>query len=105
MAATRRDLRYWQTRRITADIVPVPAGDKVEFGTEARIMLNGKPRAFRIVGDDEADPAAGAISFKAPLCQAMLGAHVGEVLPFGDVLDAIEILKIDVPADPEFTTG
>ncbi len=96
-AAIRRDLRYWHTRQITADVVPPPAGDKVELGVQARVLLNGKPRTFRIVGDDEADPAAGLVSFKAPLCLAMLGAEVGEVLPFAGVADALQILEIEVP--------
>ena len=97
VAATKRDLRYWQTRQITAEIAPIPVGNKVEFGVEVRILLNGKPRTFRIVGDDEADPATGMISFKAPLCQAMLDAEVGEILAFANVAEAIHILGIDVP--------
>ncbi len=99
-AVIKRDLRYWQTRRITAEVAPVPAGDRVEFGTEVRILVNGKPRTFRIVGDDEADPGAGLISFKSPLCQVMLGAEVNETLPFGEVSDAIQIVGIAVPAEP-----
>lgn len=100
VAAIKRDLRYWQTRQITAEIAPIPVGDKVEFGVEARILLNGKPRTFRIVGDDEADPATGMISFKAPLCQAMLGAEVGEKLAFANVVEAIHIVGIEVPGQP-----
>ena len=100
VTAIKRDLRYWQTRQITAEIAPIPTGDQVEFGVEARILLNGNPRTFKIVGDDEADPAAGMISFKAPLCQAMLGAEVGEVLEFGGTMDAIRILGIEVGGDP-----
>ena len=96
IAAIKRELRYWQARQITAQLAPIPAGDKVEFGVAAHILLNGKLRTFRIVGDDEADPAAGLISFKAPLCLAMLGAEVGEVLPFGGSADALEILAIEV---------
>ena len=95
IAAIKRDLRYWQTRQITAEIAPTSAGDKVQFGVEARVLLNGKPRTFRIVGDDEADPVAGLISFKAPLCLAMLGAEVREVLTFGGRADALEIFAIE----------
>ena len=94
IAKLKRDLRYWQTRQITAEVAPTPAGDRVEFGSQVSITLNGKRRTFRIVGDDEADPAAGLISFTAPLSRAMLGAESGEVLPFGEVADAIEILEI-----------
>jgi transcription elongation GreA/GreB family factor len=99
IATLRRDLRYWQTRQITAEVVPPPGGQRVEFGARVRIRLNGVRKAFAIVGDDEADPAAGLISFTAPLSRAMLGAEVGEVLPFGEVTDAIEILDIRVAAD------
>ena len=100
IAAIKRDLRYWQTRQITAEVAPIPLGAKVEFGTEVRILLNGKPRTFKIVGDDEADPAADMISFKAPLCQAMFAAEVGEILPFAGVAEAIRILEIEVPSQP-----
>ena len=99
-AAIKRDLRYWQTRQITAELAPIPIGDKVEFGTQVRILLNGKPRTFKIVGDDEADPAAGMISFKSPLSQAILGSEVDDVLPFGDNSEAIQITGIKFPAEP-----
>ena len=99
--AIKRDLRYWQTRQITAEVAPIPNGNKVEFGTETRVLFNGKPRTFRIVGDDEADPATGMVSFKAPLCQAMLGAEVGEVLAFGGVAEAIRILEIHASEEAE----
>jgi len=96
LARLQRDLRYWRTRQITAELVPVPEGDRVEFGTQVRIMLNGTPRTLRIVGDDEADPSIGLISFNAPLSRAMMGGEVGDMLPFGGTEDAIEILEIEV---------
>jgi transcription elongation GreA/GreB family factor len=95
-APVQRELRYWQNRELTAELAPVPSGAKVEFGTEVSILLQGKPRTFGIVGDDEADPAAGLVSFKAPLSKAMLGAETGDLLPFGDAPDAIEVLAIKV---------
>ncbi len=99
-AAVKRDLRYWQTRKITAEVAPIPVGGKVEFGVRVGIKLNGRRKTFLLVGDDEADPAAGMISFKSPLSQAMLGAEVGETLPFGHAEDALEIMLIEVPRDP-----
>jgi len=60
------------------------------------MSLNGQPKTFRIVGDDEANPAAGLIAFNAPLSRAMLGAQPGDIVAFGDVIDAIEILAIEV---------
>jgi transcription elongation GreA/GreB family factor len=96
--ALQRDLRYWKARQVTAELSQPPTGDKVEFGTQVGISLNGQPRTFRIVGDDEADPAAGLLSFTAPLSRAMMGAEPGDILPFAGVADAIEILEIEVPA-------
>lgn len=98
-AAIKRDLRYWQTRKTTAELAPIPAGHKVEFGVRVSIRLNGRRRTFLLVGDDEAEPSAGMISFKAPLSQAMLGAEVGETLPFNDAEDALQILQVEVPRE------
>jgi transcription elongation GreA/GreB family factor len=95
-AGIARDLRYWKARQITAEVATKPAGDKVEFGTQVSVSLKGKPKTFRIVGDDEAKPSAGLISFKAPLSRAMLGARPGDILSFGNEIDAIEILEIEV---------
>ena len=94
--ALKRDLRYWQTRQITAEPAPVPDGATVEFGTTVTFLLNGKRRMLAIVGDDEADPANGLISFSAPLSRALMGAEPGEVLPFGGKDDAIEVLAMNV---------
>ncbi len=77
--AAKRDLRYWQTREITAEQVPVPAGDTVEIGTRVCFLLKGKERSLAIVGDDEADPAQGLVSFAAPLSRALMGAEPGDV--------------------------
>ena len=96
--AAKRDLRYWQTRQITAELVPVPLGETVEIGTTVTFLLKGKQRVLAIVGDDEADPAGGSISFSAPLARALLGAEPGEVLPFGDSEEAIEVLSVAVTA-------
>lgn len=97
--AAKRDLRYWRTRQATAQQAPVPEGEAVEFGCTVTIRLNGKTRAIRIVGDDEAEPANGSISFSAPLSRAMMQAEEGDLLAFGGKADAIEILKIEVPRD------
>lgn len=96
-AAIERDLRYWHTRQTTAEVVPAPLGERVEIGVQVRVLLNGQTKTFVIVGDDEADPARGLISFKAPLSRAMRGAQVGDVLAFGRTADALEILEIGVP--------
>ena len=98
IAPLQRDLRYWTARQLSAELAPLPAGDKVEFGVTVKIRLRGTEKTFRIVGDDEADPAAGLLSFNAPLARAMLGAEPGDLLPFAGEDDAIEVLAVAVPA-------
>jgi transcription elongation GreA/GreB family factor len=97
IAAIKRDLRYWHLRQTTAELAPTPRGDTVEFGARVHLVQNGKPRSFWIVGDDEADPAAGLISFKSPLARAVLGAEIGDTVAFAGVEDAIEVAAIEIP--------
>ena len=96
--SARRDLRYWHNRQITAELMPPPADGIVAFGTSVTFRLNGTERTLQIVGDDEADPANGLISFSAPLARALLGAEAGELLEFAGREEAIEILAIEVAA-------
>jgi transcription elongation GreA/GreB family factor len=97
LKAAKRDLRYWGTRQATAQLAPVPDGEAVEFGCTVDFRLNGRERSITIVGDDEADPAAGLISFSAPLARAMLQAEPGDEVEFGGVPAAIEILAVHKP--------
>ncbi|WP_126172926.1 GreA/GreB family elongation factor [Altericroceibacterium xinjiangense] len=99
IAATRRDLRYWNTRLATAELADAPDGTTVAFGTTVTIRLEGRERSIRIVGDDEAHPASGFLSFSAPLCRAIMGAEVGDVVDFAGKPDGIEVLAIDVASD------
>jgi transcription elongation GreA/GreB family factor len=95
--ALRRDLRYWHTRLSTAELMPLPDGTSVEFGATVTFRLNGQTRTITIVGDDEADPAAGKLAFAAPLSRAMARAEVGETVDFAGKADAITIVAITVP--------
>ena len=93
--AAKRDLRYWRTRQATARLAPPPDPGVAAFGTHVAFRLNGAERAVRIVGDDEADPAAGLVSFSAPLARALIGAEPGDLVDFGGKPEAIEILSVD----------
>lgn len=95
IAATRRDLRYWHTRKATAQRVDAPDGQLVGFGTTVGIWHNGRDRTITIVGNDEANPGLGLLAFSAPLCRAIMGTEVGDVLEFAGIPDAIEILAIE----------
>ena len=59
-----------------------------------RFALAGKERAVTLVGDDEADPPAGLLSFSAPLARALMGAEAGELVAFNGREDAIEVLEV-----------
>ena len=91
----QRDLRYWQTRQVTAEVQPSPSGEAVAFGTRVTFRLAGKTRQLAVVGDDEADPANDLVSFSAPLARALMGAEEGELLPFNGREEAIEVLGIE----------
>jgi transcription elongation GreA/GreB family factor len=91
----RRDLRYWQTRRATA-VETAPRDDgAVGFGNRVSYTFAGKRRVVTLVGDDEADPAAGTIAFSAPLARALMGAEAGELVAFNGREDAIEVLAVE----------
>lgn len=90
----RRLLRYWRTRLATAELRPVPDGEAVAFGTRVTYRLNGKQKAVTLVGDDEADPNEGRISFTSPLARAIMDAEVGERVDFGEKVEAVEIVGI-----------
>ena len=64
IAAAQRELRYWTARRQTADLQQQPADcDQVRFGCKVIIERDdGRTQTFRIVGEDEADPAAETLS-------------------------------------------
>ena len=86
-----RDLRYWEIRKSTAEVVnPSPDGT-VAFGSSVTIQRKGRTQTFRIVGVDEADAAKGLISFRSPLAQAILGARPGDIIEAPEPLGEIEV--------------
>jgi transcription elongation GreA/GreB family factor len=80
MARATRDLRYWQARRSSAQLVVSEKGaGKVVFGGAVTFERDdGRQQTYRIVGEDEADPAKGAVSYVSPLAQALMGKEVGD---------------------------
>ena len=75
-----RDLHYWTARLGSAQLVEVEPGDVVRFGSTVTIAREDDSRqTFRIVGEDEADPAKGSVSYVSPLAAAVMGKAVGDV--------------------------
>src|SRR5258706_7557515 len=52
---------------------------------------DGRVQKFRIVGEDEADPKAGSISFASPVARLLMGKAVGDVAGAGQELEIIAI--------------
>ena len=84
-ATPLRDARYLATRLRTAQLMPDPAShDVVAFGsTVSFTRSDGRRQTYRIVGEDEADPKAGSISFVSPVARLLIGKAVGDVVGTG----------------------
>ena len=53
---------------------------------------DGRVQSYRIVGEDEADPKTGTISYVAPVARRLLGRAVGDVVDAGG--RELEIISI-----------
>ena len=69
-----------------ARVVPAPTDhSEVRFGTSVTIVRNdGKEQTFRVVSEDEADPAKSSISHVSLLARSMFGKRVGDVVRAGN---------------------
>lgn len=93
-AVPLRDIRYFAERVRTAQVVPVPlSSDRVAFGSTVTFRRSdGRVQKYRIVGEDEADPKAGSISFVSPVARSLLGKVVADVVGSGNQeLEVVEI--------------
>jgi len=95
-----RDLRYVRAQLERAELVqPTGARDATEVHFGATVVIKdeaGARHRYRIVGDDEADAGAGDISWASPLARALIGARVGDVVPWRRPAGAAEVEVIDI---------
>ena len=57
---------------------------EVRFGSTVTILReDGRRQTYRIVGEDEADPAHGTLSYASPVAQALMGKQVGDIVQAG----------------------
>ena len=70
-AAAMREVRYWRARRASAEVVRPPVeADTASFGTTVTLRRDdGREQTFRIVGEDEADPSRGTVSYVSPVAR------------------------------------
>lgn len=94
-----REGRWLQARIASALLVrpAVTVAEKVGFGCVVDLLDEaGQSLRYQIVGEDEAEPEQGRISWRSPLALAITGREVGdEVLwprPAGDL--RVEIMAI-----------
>jgi transcription elongation GreA/GreB family factor len=85
LASVSRDLRYWTARRATARAMPEPESTgRVQFGSTVTIVRDdGRRQTFRIVGEDEAEPARGTLSYVSPVARALMNKQVGDAIKAG----------------------
>jgi len=89
-----RDARYFAARVRTAQVVADPTStDIVAFGSTVTFQRDdGRVQTYRIVGEDEADPNAGSISFVSPVARQLTGKAVGdEVTVSGQNIEIVSI--------------
>lgn len=81
-ATPLRDERYFAARVGSARVMPAPvSSDEVAFGSTVTFEReDGRVQAYRIVGEDEADPTAGTMSYASPVAKALVGKVVGDVV-------------------------
>ncbi len=94
-----REIRYLKSRIETAQITApeTQPQDRVGFGAIVTVVdEDDKRHDYQIVGEDEADPDHGRVSYVSPLARALMGAAVGDSVvwrrPAGDM--DLEIEKI-----------
>jgi transcription elongation GreA/GreB family factor len=81
-AVAQREIRYWRARRASAEVI-TPSTDKsrASFGMTVTLRrADGRKQTFRIVGEDEADPPRGTVSYVCPLARAVLTYAPGETV-------------------------
>ena len=95
LATVGRDLRYWTARRSTAQLMSPPENaEKVQFGSTVTIERDdGRRQTWRIVGEDEAEPNEGTLSYVSPVARALMNKSVGDVVQAGS--GEAEIMKIE----------
>ena len=82
-----------------ATVVNTPKrSNKVNIGSTVTVQMDGKERAFTIVGAAESDVSAGKISNESPVGSALIGHkkgdHVETTGPTGRQIE-MDILKIE----------
>ena len=94
-----RRMRFLKKRLDSSKVIPSSAqkGDQVLFGARVTVENeDGKNKTWYIVGEDEADPSSGKISWKSPVGRALLYKFPGDLATIGTPGGERELLVIKV---------
>lgn len=97
-----RETRYYRERITTAQVVDpsTHVGDTIEFGAMVHAHADdGTKLDVRIVGEDEADPLHGTISWESPIAQALIDHRVHDRItvqrPAGPIHYTVDTITYD----------
>lgn len=85
MQRAEERIGYLQQSLATAEVTapPLPPHDVVRFGAIVTVRdVKGVESTYHIVGVDETDFSADAVSWLAPIARALLNARLGQKVPF-----------------------
>lgn len=104
LALVQRDLRYVE-ERVGRAVLVAPGGgslNRVHFGATVEVRDEaGAIETYTIVGEDEADPAMGKLSWVSPLAKALLSAERGELVKWRRPAGPQELEIVDIlPGEP-----
>lgn len=90
-----RDLSYYRVR-VESALLGGPRGrDATVVGFGATVTVvdgSGKRSRYTIVGEDEAEPGEGLVSWVSPLARVLEGGHVGERVVWRRPVGSLELL-------------
>lgn len=94
-AAPLRDMRYLTARLASAQLMEAPESPGlVAFGSTVTFDRgDGRVQRYKIVGEDEADPRSGSISFVSPVARVLLGKRAGDLVALGE--QELEIVAVE----------
>ena len=84
-AGDDREKHYYLERIETAILVEPATHERgvIEFGASVKAHdTQGRALRIRIVGEDEAEPASGVVSWQSPIAQAFTDHRIGERVTF-----------------------
>ena len=104
-AELQREQRWLDARLGNAQLrQPHGHGDSVEFGCRVTLVdETDSEYRYRIVGEDEASPEHGRISWRSPLAVALNGAQVGDERVWSRPAGALRVEVIAIDCTPEAT--